>query len=126
MLKVTAGIIEKDGKILIAKRRKDDPLKDKWEFPGGKIESDETPEECLKRELHEELGIEAEIGEYIASTSHTYIHVSVELLFFKVKSISGNIRAKDHQEVRWTAPDDLDRYDFPEADRPVIEILQKR
>jgi len=70
MVKVTAAIIEKDGKVLIARRRKGSHLEGKWEFPGGKIEQKETPEECLKRELNEEFGIEAQIDEFICSNRY--------------------------------------------------------
>ena len=73
--KVTAAVIEKDGRILIAKRRIGDRHGGRWEFPGGKIDSGETPEECLKRELREELGIEAEIGELLCKTSFKTIYL---------------------------------------------------
>lgn len=126
MTKVTAAIIEQDGKVLIARRKKDDPLKDKWEFPGGKIEPGESPEECLKRELHEELGIEAEVGEFICSSTYHYDHISIELLAYRIRGFTGNIVPVDHDEIAWVAPNDLAGYDLPAADRPVIEKLLER
>ena len=72
MQKVTAAVIEKDGKILIARRKRDDSQAGKWEFPGGKLEAGETPEACLKRELREELGIETEVGAFFCSSRFVY------------------------------------------------------
>jgi len=126
MTKVTAAIIEQNGRVLIARRKKDDPLKDKWEFPGGKIEPGESPEECLKRELHEELGIKAEVGEFICSSTYHYDHISIELLAYRIRGFTGNIVPVDHDEIAWVAPKDLAGYDLPAADRPVIEKLLER
>jgi 8-oxo-dGTP diphosphatase len=125
MIKVTAAIIEKDGKILIARRKKDDPLKDKWEFPGGKVEDNETPEECLRRELHEELGIDSKVGDFICASKYEYAHISIELLAYKVRYVSGEFKAYDHEELKWISPSDLVKYDFPEADKPIIKKLLK-
>lgn len=123
MIRVTAGILENRGKVLLAKRNKDDPLKNKWEFPGGKIEEGETPEKCLKRELSEELGIDAEIGEFLCSSKYEYDHVSIELLAYRVNGYSGELKPTDHEEIEWVSPSDFHNYDFPEADKPIIEIL---
>jgi len=125
MIKVTAAIIEKDGKILIAKRRKNDPLKDKWEFPGGKIEPNETPEECLRRELREELGVDTRIGEFICSSKYEYSHISIELLAYRVYHLTGEFKTYDHEEIKWVVPSDLSSYDFPEADAPIVDKLLK-
>ena len=126
MVKVIAGIVERDGRILIARRKKDDPLKNKWEFPGGKLESHESPEECLKRELMEELGIEIEVGDFFCSSSYRYRHVTVELSFYRVASFTGEIMLNDHQEIKWVSPAEMDSFDFPEADVPVIRKLLPR
>ena len=77
MTTVTCAIIEKEGKILIARRAEDQKLAGKWEFPGGKVEDGESPEECLKRELEEEFGIQAEVGESITSKKHQYDLISI-------------------------------------------------
>ena len=123
MTKVAAAVIEKEGKVLIAKRGKGDRLGGKWEFPGGKIEAGETPQECLKRELAEELGIEAEIGDFICLSSYSYSHIEVELLAYRASHLSGDIRLYVHDQFRWVSLADLPAYDFPEANRPVIGKL---
>ena len=125
MFKVTAAVIEKDGKVLIAKRRAGDRHGGRWEFPGGKIDSGETPEACLRRELKEELGIEADIGEFICKSSFTYMLVPLELLVYKARYVSGEFRAIDHDELKWVEPRDLAGYDFAKADRDVVRKLMK-
>ncbi|MBI5846746.1 MAG: 8-oxo-dGTP diphosphatase MutT [Nitrospirae bacterium] len=122
-VKVVAAVIEEDGKVLIAKRRKGDMLAGKWEFPGGKIDPGETAEEALKRELHEELGIEAEVSDFICSSRYDYEHLSVELLAYRVKYISGDITPHVHDEVKWVLPDDLCTYDFPAANVEIVRRL---
>jgi 8-oxo-dGTP diphosphatase len=121
-VKVAAAIIEKDGRILIGKR-KAGRFEGRWEFPGGKVEPGETPESCLRRELREELGIEAGIGALVLSTEHVYSHMSIELITYRAEVLSGDFYLRDHTEIRWVAPEELERYDFPEADRAVIEKL---
>jgi 8-oxo-dGTP diphosphatase len=125
LIRVTAAIIERDGKILLAKRKKDDPLKGKWEFPGGKIEGTESPEECLKRELHEELGIDVTVGDFFCSSAFVYEHMSVELLVYRIASFTGEAMAYDHAELAWVAPSDLKNYDLPDADKPIIHEILK-
>ena len=121
-VRVIAAIIEKDGRILIGKRRSG-RFADKWEFPGGKMEPGETPEECLMRELAEELGIEARVGKLFLSNRHVYTHLSVELMTFEAEIVSGEPCLRDHTEIRWVSPEELRSYDFPEADKPVVEKL---
>lgn len=120
---VTAAVMEKDGKILIAQRRRGDHHQYKWELPGGKLESDETPEECLQRELREEFGIETEIGEFIGSSDCHYRHISIRLMAFRVHHISGELNVRDHETIQWVAPSELVDFDFSEADRPIIQHL---
>jgi 8-oxo-dGTP diphosphatase len=123
MIKVTAAVIEKDGQILIAKRKRGDHFEHKWEFPGGKIRAGESPEECLKRELREELGIETRVGEFVCSSRCDYGHISIELLAYRVSHVSGEFQLNDHETIAWVSPEDLETYDFPEADIPVIKRL---
>ena len=122
-LVVTAALIEKDGRILIARRKQGWRFAGKWEFPGGKIEPDETPEECLRRELREELDIEAKIGEFFCSSTYQYSHATVQLLVYRAYHVAGEYTLHDHQEIRWVLPNELVQYDFPEADQLVIEKL---
>ena len=77
LISVTAAILVRDGKILIAQRKSSDHLAGKWEFPGGKIEYGETPEDCLKRELHEEFGIDTRIGVFLAESVYHYDRISI-------------------------------------------------
>jgi 8-oxo-dGTP diphosphatase len=125
-VRVVAAVIERDGRVLIAKRRKGDKLGGKWEFPGGKIDKGETPEDALKRELLEELGTEAIVGEFVCSSRYDYDHLSVELLVYRTRQISGEVIPFVHDEIRWVRPEDLSEYDFPEANLPVIEAILDR
>lgn len=123
MRQVTAAVIEKDGKILIARRKKGDHLENKWEFPGGKLEPGETPEEGLRRELEEEFGMNIEVREFIGSSRFTYPHASIELLAYRAVCLSDEWSVREHEEVRWVPVEELGRYDFSEADRPIVEKL---
>lgn len=123
-VKVTAAIIEKDGKVLIGKRMRG-RLAGTWEFPGGKMEPGETPDACLIRELREELGVEARIGAPFLTTRHVYTHMAIELITFRAEVASVDFTLNDHTEVRWVPPEDLGGYEFPAADKAVIEKLQR-
>ena len=120
MKDVTAAIIERDGNILIARRREGLPMAGKWEFPGGKVEEGEMPEECLRRELREEFGIEAEVGEFIAASEFDYGEIHIRLLAYHVYYRSGDFIPTDHSEVRWVPAAELANYDFSEADKPIV------
>ena len=121
---IAAAIIENNGKILIAQRAKNDSLLGKWEFPGGKVEADETLQECLKRELHEELGINAEVGEYFCTSSFQYKETFFDMCVFKVPSFKGDIILNEHSAIAWVTIDELSNYEMPEPDLPVVELLQ--
>ena len=122
---VAAALIEKDGRILIAKRKEGWRHAGKWEFPGGTVEQNETPEACLRRELREELGIEAEVGESYCEVTHAYSYATIQLLVYRARHVSGEFTLVDHDEMRWVLPADLSQYEFPEADNPVVERLQR-
>ena len=125
IVRVTAAILEKDGKILIAKRETGDELfAGLWEFPGGKVEEGETPEECMAREIKEELNISVEVGELITSNKHKYPHGIFELLAYRVKYISGEFVLNAHNEIKWVNIDEMANFEFPPADIPIIERLQ--
>lgn len=123
---VTAAVIEKDGKILIAQRRKGRTLGGRWEFPGGKVEPGETPEECLKRELKEEFDIESEVGEFIIASRFRYCLVPIELFAYRVKHLSGEYKINDHEEIAWVEPSRLGSYDFMPADKPIVNLLSRK
>lgn len=120
---VTAAIIENEGRFLIAKRAKGKHLEGKWEFPGGKIEPSETPEVCLARELKEEFGITAKILDFLAESNFDYGDRNIKLLGYRAKYITGEFQLNAHDEIRWISLDEFDKYDFAEADLPLIEKL---
>jgi 8-oxo-dGTP diphosphatase len=123
---VAAAVIERDGCILIAKRKQGWHEAGKWEFPGGTIEEGETPEQCLKRELQEELAIITHVGELICASEYSYTpEWTIRLLVYRVTVISGVFNLNDHDEIRWVKPIDLTNYDFPEADKTAVDKLIK-
>lgn len=124
IIKVTAAILVKDNRIIIAKRRPDDRLANKWEFPGGKIEINETPEQCLKREMKEEFDIDVSVGEYLGSSIYHYDHISIKLLAYRTYWKNGEIELKDHDDFKWVSLEQLAEFDFALADLVFVEKLQ--
>ena len=121
---VAAALIVRGGEVLIGQRRADQPMASQWEFPGGKIEAGESPEQALARELEEELGIHAVIGPRITHIRHNYRHGgAVDLLFFAVHEFTGEVQNHIYHEVRWTRLEDLPAYEFLAADRGLIRDL---
>ena len=126
MKQVVAAIITRDSdeKILICQRRKEQALPLKWEFPGGKIEIGEQPVAALKRELDEELGIDAEIGEELTRFVHSYKNGGgVELAFFRVRTFSGELTNRIFRDVRWVTRESLPQFDFLEADIKLVREI---
>jgi 8-oxo-dGTP diphosphatase len=124
MVSVTAAILVHQGRILIARRPPDDRLAGLWEFPGGKLEAGEMPRTCLKRELHEEFAIQARIGRFFDHTDYHYDHLSVRLLVFKAEIESGELQPAVHDAIRWVTPEQMGRYRFAPADRPIVARIQ--
>ncbi len=120
---VTAAIIENGGKFLIAKRAKGKHLEGKWEFPGGKIEPHETPETCLARELKEEFGITAKILDFVAESNFDYGDRNIKLIGYRAKYIAGGFQLNAHDEIKWIGLNEFNKYDFAEADLPLIAKL---
>ena len=125
-IKVTAAVIERGGKVLIARRKKGDRFEGLWEFPGGKIEAGESPEECLRRELLEELGVEIEAPEFLCSVSFETSGISIELMAFRTSLLAGEVRCHDHDEVRWVEPEHVGDFDLTEPDRQVAATIFRR
>jgi 8-oxo-dGTP diphosphatase len=124
MKQVTAALIVREDKLLICQRTRHQALPLKWEFPGGKIEHGEQPRDALLRELEEELGIRAQIGDEVARLRHTYPGGgAVELRFFEVRAFTGEIENRIFNEVRWAARAELPAYDFLEADRKLVRDI---
>jgi 8-oxo-dGTP diphosphatase len=119
---VLAAVIERDGRFLLTRRHRDTHLGGLWEFPGGKCDAGETHEACLSRELIEELGARATIGDEILATEHAYPDRTVRLHFRRAALIDAP-RAMLGQEMRWVAREELRTLEFPEADRALIDRL---
>ena len=119
---VLAGVIERAGAFLLTRRLRGTHLAGTWEFPGGKCEPGETHDACLARELAEELGLDATIGEEIFVVTHTYEELTVELHFRRCTA-AGEPRPVLGQQMRWVQRAELHALEFPEADRELIEQL---
>jgi len=121
---VAAALIFRERKLLITQRRADDHLPNLWEFPGGKVEAGETFEECLVREIREELGVEILVGELVEDLTHSYPEKTVRLLFFRCRLVAGEAKAIHVQDLRWIAREELGDFEFPAADARLIERLR--
>lgn len=122
---VVAGFLKKDQKILVGQRPENHSLAGLWEFPGGKIEIGETPEQALKRELDEELGIEAQIGALKLACTHSYGEVGIIILFFEVNFWKGEPKPKHHLMLEWIYPQELKLRPIPEANKKILNDLFK-
>jgi 8-oxo-dGTP diphosphatase len=121
---VAAALIVREKEVLIGQRRADQPMASLWEFPGGKIEPGESPQEALVRELAEELGIDAEVGPPVTRIRHHYRRGgAVDLQFFIVRAFTGEINNQIYQQVRWVKLEELPGYDFLAADKGLIRDL---
>jgi 8-oxo-dGTP diphosphatase len=121
---VVAALILRGSEVLICQRRADQPMALKWEFPGGKVEAGESLIEALQRELNEELGIEATIGESVARIRHNYKNGgAVDLAFFAVHQYEGELENRIFKEIRWAELRNLPTFDFLAADRAFVRDL---
>ena len=123
-LVVTAAVIERDGRYLVTRRKLGAHLEGLWEFPGGKCDPGESLRDCLRRELREELGTDADVGDELFATAHTYPERSVELHFFACTLASEPLPLLG-QEMRWVARADLKTLKFPPADDELIGLLAR-
>jgi 8-oxo-dGTP diphosphatase len=124
MKRVVAGLIVNDGKLLVCQRTRHQTMPLKWEFPGGKIEEREQPRDALRRELEEELGILAIVGDEVKRIKHEYPNGGmVELRFFIVREYEREIENRIFKDIQWAAPKDLPSYDFLEADLTLVREL---
>ncbi|MGK7896914.1 MAG: 8-oxo-dGTP diphosphatase MutT [Xenococcus sp. (in: cyanobacteria)] len=124
---IGVGVIRNDlGEILIDRRLSQGEMAGFWEFPGGKIEANETIEECIRREIAEELAIAVSVGERLTTIEHEYAKFKVTLFVHDCQYISGEPQAIECQEIRWVNLAELDQYNFPEANYQIIELLQTR
>jgi 8-oxo-dGTP diphosphatase len=124
-IKVTCAIIVKDQKILTVQRSESMNLPLKWEFPGGKIEQNETDEECIVREIKEELNIEIKLLKRLKCSFYEYPNMAIELIPFLAQYIKGEITLKEHKQYRFLSKDLLDCLDWAAADLPILKELQQ-
>ena len=125
LIPVVGAVISKDGKILAAQRKEESSLGGFWEFPGGKIEANETPKEALAREIKEELEAEIDIFDEICTVDHEYDFGIVRLTTFRCRMLSDSISLNDHQDTRWLSMQELRDVNWAPADIPTIEILEE-
>jgi 8-oxo-dGTP diphosphatase len=124
MKRVVAALIAREGKLLVCQRTRHQTMPLKWEFPGGKIEEGEQPRDALRRELEEELGIHATVGDETARIQHEYPNGGmVELRFFLVREYQGEIENRIFKDMRWALPKELPKFDFLEADLTLVNDL---
>ena len=124
-LEVSAALIFREGKLLITQRHAGAHLGGKWEFPGGKREAGESFEQCLVREIREELGVAIAVRGLFDEISHDYPQKSVHLKFFLCELVSGEPQPLDCAAVKWINPSGLDAHEFPAADARLLEKLKK-
>lgn len=124
-INVVAAIIE-DGNRIFATQRGYGEFKDGWEFPGGKIETGESPKQALKREIKEELDMEIRVGDLLIVVEHDYPMFHLSMQCFLCSVVSGEIKLKEHEAAKWLTRDQLDSVDWLPADVKVVEAYRKR
>jgi A/G-specific adenine glycosylase len=122
---VTAAVIRKNGRLLIAQRPLGGRLGGLWEFPGGKVEPGETLPQCLRREIKEELGIRIKVGKPITSIDHAYTHFKITLHAFECELVSGKPQVLQVQDFKWVRMSELEKYAFAKTDLRIIEALRR-
>ncbi len=124
MTEVTCAIIVEEGQVLITQRSARMPHPLKWEFPGGKVKAGESPVECIKREISEELGIEVDIKQLLPSVKHAYHTHTVKLIPFICSVVEGRISLSEHHSFRWIPMESLEAVDWLEADVKVVRSFK--
>ena len=125
MIAVVAGLVMREGKLLIARRPNGKHMAGKWEFPGGKLEKGESPEKALERELFEELGVQTETGRVYHVIAHSYPEKDVLLMFYRSRVTGGEPEAIEEAEIRWIDEGELRLFDWAEADAPLIDRIER-
>ena len=123
MIEVVAGVIYKEDKFLIAQRNLKKAQGGLWEFPGGKVEENETHEEALKREIKEEFNADIRVDKYIGENVHHYPEKDIKLVFYKATLLSKKIDLLEHEDFRWITKDDKDNFEFAGADVKVFDLI---
>lgn len=123
MIEVVAGVIYKDSKFLIAQRNLKKAQGGLWEFPGGKLEPNESAEDALKREIKEEFDADIEVEKYIGECVHHYPEKDIKLMFYKANLISENLTLLEHESCAWITKGDKEKFEFAGADKIVFDWL---
>lgn len=126
IIDVAAAVIKENGLIMMARRAKGEHLAGKWEFPGGKIESHETPEQCLQRELKEEFAIITRTGAFVGESTFNYPDKSIRLLAYEVVWLGGDFMLHVHDKIDWVRPEDILAKEMAAADMPIARMLCDR
>lgn len=125
MIDVVAGLIYKDNNVLIAKRLTGDSnVFDKWEFPGGKVEPNETDEHAIEREIEEEFELKIKAKKYITNNICEYPTKIVNLKLYECEYVSGELKLHDHSEYKWVNPKDITNYNLAPADIPLANYIK--
>jgi 8-oxo-dGTP diphosphatase len=122
-IRVVAAVIANEGRYLITQRRPAAVLPLLWEFPGGRVEADESDADALKREVYHRLSVEIEVGELISFVSHPYEHYVVDLYLYECRVVAGELRALNVHDFRWVTSDEFDRFPFTPADEASMNKL---
>jgi 8-oxo-dGTP diphosphatase len=125
VIEVTCAIIPDGERVLVTQRSESMPHPLKWEFPGGKLKPGETPENCIIREIREELGVEISVLQLLPSVKHVYAQNCVKLIPFICRIERGAIRLSEHRSYRWVHRSDLEEMDWLDADLEVIALLSR-
>ena len=123
MIDVVAAVVMRDGKYMIARRAPGKHLAGHWEFPGGKIEKGETPEVSLQREIEEEFGVHAEVGQYLGDNVHDYGEKIVRLMAYEVTVAEDIHQSTDHDQIEWVELSQMHDYPLAPADVPLLRYL---
>ena len=123
IIQVAVALVQQEGRYLIARRLESSPLGGYWEFPGGKCKPGERYEDCVIRELSEELGIAVEVLGLYRTIEHAYPDRTVQLYFYRCRMISGEPKALSSQEIRWAKREELGQYRFPPANESLVQEL---
>lgn len=119
-VRVVAALLVRDGLLFAARRSPERREGGLWELPGGKVEAGESDQTALTRELREELGVEVEVGDFVAESTHAYAHGTVTLVGYRCRLVAGEPVLRDHDAARWLSVPEMETLDWAPADLPLL------